>query len=102
RAAHPVSGKAEVLMDILDIDRKLTGVGCAINNGPAVAMTSKRRTEMWARWRGLIDTGKVANGKAKLVFTPRTATGRWRYEFPVVVKNARVTLLHPVPATAAI
>ncbi len=102
RVAHPIGGKTEVLMDILDIDRKLTGVGCAIDAGPTVAMTSKPRTTLWARWRGIIDTGKVADGKAKLVFTPRTAAGKWRYEFPVVVRNARVTLLQPALAAAAI
>jgi hypothetical protein len=91
RARHPMSGKSEVLMDILDIEGKLTGVGCAINGGQAVAMTSKPRTKLWARWRAVIDTTKVADGPGKLVFTPRTAGGKWRYEFYMTVKNARVT-----------
>ena len=98
---HRVSGKIEVLTDILDIDHKLTGVGCAINNGPAVAMTSKRRTEMWTRWRAVIDTTRAADGPGKLVFTPRTAGGKQRYEFYMIVKNARVTLLHPEAVAVA-
>ena len=95
RATHPISGKTEVLMDILDVDHQLKGVGCAINGGPVVAMTPHRRTSMWCRWHAIVDASKVTNGPANLVFTPHTATKVWKYAFPVIVKNAKMELLHP-------
>ena len=91
RAQNPLEGKVEVIMDILDVEGKLSGVGCEIYGAPAVEMKSEKQTDLWSRWSAVIDTAGVPSGNARLVFTPRTADNKWRYEFPVVVKAAAET-----------
>jgi hypothetical protein len=62
-------------------------VSVRLDDGKDVPMAATPETELWSKWRAIVDTTEVLDGPHKLVLAPFTEQESWNYEFAVMVSN---------------